>query len=91
MKTILRQILVELTYGYWDGGKKDTFDWAIDSQVMKDSKGEFVRIGSFEANIWFHVAKGKTDKMTLSYAKKHIKKICKKQIKEFIYIEQGES
>lgn len=53
--------------GYWDGGMRDTFDWSID-QRKEDSKGKYVRVGSWDANYWFHVAEGRTDKETLKFA-----------------------
>lgn len=60
--------------GYWDGGLKQVFEWEIDPLGGgRDSKGAYVRIGSWEANHYFHVAQGKTEKLTLSYAKKHLK------------------
>jgi len=72
MTIILRQTLNESVNGYWDGGKKQVFDWTIDGKPQTDKQGQFVRIGSFDANTWFHVALGKTDKQTLSYAKRHL-------------------
>jgi len=68
----LRQTLSKPVHGYWDGGEKQVFDWEIDRQPQTDNKGQYVRVGSFEANHWFHVALGKTDKLTLSYAKRHL-------------------
>lgn len=81
----LVQILDEPVYGYWDGGKKQRFDWEI-TNVFEDDKGGFVRIGSWAANMWFCVALGKTEKLTLSYAKKHLKAITK--IPSTFYYEQ---
>jgi len=72
---ILRQTLEKPVHGYWDGGRKQVFDWKIDGPIHYDSKGSFVRIGSYDANFWFHVAAGKTDKLTLSYAKRHLRRI----------------
>ena len=71
----LRQTLEKAVYGWWNGGKKKIFDWTIDGLPQTDSKGQYVKVGSFEANLWFCVAVGKTDKLTLSYAKAHLKKI----------------
>jgi len=69
----LKQTLEKPVNGYWDGGKKQVFEWEIDNfGGGSDSKGSFVRIGSFSANHWFNVAEGKTEKLTLSYAKKHL-------------------
>lgn len=77
---LLRQKLTDKPVtGFWDGGKKSQFDWTVDpfNGVQKDKKGEFVKIGSFEGNHWFCVAKGKTEKLTLSYAKKHLQSSTK--------------
>jgi hypothetical protein len=74
---ILRQITEIKGFGYWDGGAKDTFDWSITGPVQEDKDGKYVRIGFWDANYWFHVSLGKTQKLTLSYAKKHLKKITK--------------
>ena len=72
----LRQTSERATDGYWDGGKKQIFDWSIDTfGGGQDSRGVFVRIGSWSANFWFNVAQGKTDKQTLSYAKTHLRAI----------------
>lgn len=68
----LRQTLANPVLGYWDGGAKQAFDWIIEGIIAQDSKGKYVRIGSFDANHWFHVAAGKTEKLTLSYAKRHL-------------------
>jgi hypothetical protein len=83
----LRQILDYSVDGYWNGGKKRTFDWSIEwNHRGRDSKGEFVRIGSWCANHWFHVAVGKTEKRTLANAKLHLKRTTKIPC-QFIYID----
>ena len=69
----LRQTLAYPVNGYWDGGKKQEFDWGIEGSPATDSKGQYVRIGSFSANHWFHVAVGKTVKLTLANAKRHLR------------------
>jgi len=69
---ILRQTLKEAIYGYWDGGRKSIFDWKIEGHEGRDKKGIFIRVGSWSANHWFNVAKGKTDKQTLSNAKRRL-------------------
>jgi len=71
----LRQTLAHPVNGYWDGGKKQVFDWGIEGSPASDSKGQYVRIGSFSANHWFHVALGRTVKLTLANAKRHLKAV----------------
>lgn len=39
----------------------------------EDKHGNFVHIRGLDANFWFSVAKGKTDKQTLAHALKRIK------------------
>lgn len=72
---ILRQTLDHAVHGYWDGGAKSQFDWKIDGGTQHDAKGAYVRIGSWSANHWFHVAVGKTEKRTLANAKLHLKAV----------------
>ena len=74
---ILRQTLEHAVNGYWDGGAKQVFDWSIDGEPKEDSKGSFVRIGSWSANHWFSVAVGKTIKRTLTNAKLHLRAITR--------------
>jgi len=69
---MLRQTLEHPVNGYWDGGKKQVFDWEVDHVAGKDAKGTYVQVGSWSANHWFNVAQGKTEKLTLSYAKRHL-------------------
>jgi len=86
---VLRQTLEHPVHGYWDDGAKRVFDWSIDGRPQSDSKGEYVRIGSWAANHWFHVAVGKTDKLTLSYAKIHLQASTSVP-STFEYIEGGD-
>ncbi len=58
--------------GYWDGGPKSSFEFSEDGTVQTDKKGKFIKIGSWEANYWFHVAKGRTERLTLGNAKRHL-------------------
>jgi hypothetical protein len=76
----LKQTLAHPTRG------KQVFMWSIDGLPMTDAKGKFVRIGSFGANFWLHVAQGKTEKLTLSYAKAHLKRITRMQ-SSFEYVQ----
>ena len=70
---VLRQTLPEPIHGYWDGGAKQVFNWTIDGVSGRDSQGEYVRVGCWSANHWFHIAKGKTNKVTLCNAMKHLR------------------
>ena len=70
---ILQQTLIEAVNGYWDGGKKQVFEWEIEGEPKEDKQGKFVKIGCWSANYWFHVALGRTDKQTLANAKRHLK------------------
>jgi len=59
--------------GYFDNGPKQHFEWNIEPlHCGQDSKGKFVRIGSWEANHWFNITLGKTDKITLSNARQKL-------------------
>jgi len=83
----LRMILLESISGYWDGGKKNIFNWHIDGTVKEDKQGKFVKIGYWEANHWFHVALSKTMKMTLANAKRRLKHTAPAGTK-FEYVEE---
>jgi hypothetical protein len=67
---VLVQTFKESINGFWDGGEKKRFIWSIQGPVRTDGKGQYVKVGSFEANHWFHVSVGKTDKATLGNARK---------------------
>lgn len=49
-----------------------TFSFSRCSLPIKDSRGFYVSIGSYDANYHFCVAHGKTEKLTLSYALTHL-------------------
>lgn len=68
----LRLILSLPISGYWDGGMKSQFDFEIESwrPIGHDKDGEFVRIGCWDANNWFHVAWSGTEKKTLANVKR---------------------
>jgi hypothetical protein len=82
---ILRQTLPEAVNGYWDSGMKQVFDWEL-GIVRHDDKGYYVKVGSFSANYWFHVAQGKTDRQTLSYVMRYLKKTSIGKASKFEYI-----
>lgn len=69
-------------WGYWDGGKKDTFEWIIDPTLP--GKGKTI-VGSWEANYWFEVKTGKTERQTLSHALRSISASLKRKGLEFNY------
>ena len=69
---ILLLTLEKPVFGYWDGGAKSRFTYSVDFPPQRDKKGGFVRVGSWEANSWFCVAVGKTEKKTLANAKRHL-------------------
>ena len=87
---ILRLTMEKAIGGYWDGGAKSRFDWSIKGCMGKDAKGEYVKVGSWEANHWFHVARGKTDKQTLGNARRHLGTALKrnKLAHKFEYIKE---
>lgn len=87
----LKQTLDKPIGGYWDGGAKSDFIWSIEGSPATDSKGQFVCIGSWEANHWFHVALGKTDKLTLTNARRRLSAGMRKYgiTGKFDYIEEG--
>lgn len=83
-KMILRQTLDHAVNGYWDGGAKRRFDWSID-RIFPDGKS---RVGSWEANHYFEVKTGKTEKLTLAAAKAHLKAVTSVP-STFEYIEEN--
>ena len=85
---VLRQTLPAPVDSYmWEGGAKQVFDWKIDGKPQTDSKGQFVRVGSYSANFWFHVALGKTEKLTLRNAMYHLRGQSKSGYSKFEYVE----
>ena len=80
---ILRQTLAHAVNGYWDGGPKRVFNWSIDC-AFTDGKS---RVGSWEANHFFETKTGKTEKQTLSYARRHLQ-ASTKIASTFEYIEE---
>ena len=69
----LRMILDRPILGYWDGGRKDTFDFTLDGPPRHDARGAYIRVGSWQANYWFHVALGRTVKATLANARRRLR------------------
>ena len=76
---ILKQIFNEpINSMAWNWGPKKIFNWRIEGFPRTDSKGTRVRIGSWEANCWFYVALGRSDKQTLSNARRSLSDSAKK-------------
>lgn len=69
---ILRLMLDQSVVGYWDGGPKATFDFRIDGPPQHDTRGRYIKVGSFGMNQWFHCALGRTVKATLSNARRRL-------------------
>lgn len=73
----LKQTLNEAIGGYWDGGQKSTFYWTVDEPwdtndpTNYDGQG-YARVGSWEANCFFSVRLGKSEKQTLSNARRSL-------------------
>ncbi len=77
--------------GYWNGGPRSIFHWTIQGNIQEDAKGCYIKVGSYEANHYFHVALGKTDKQTLGYARRQLTAMAKRHGPDitcaFYYIE----
>lgn len=69
-------------------GKKETF--YLCGIPQKDSRGYFVKVGSWEANYWANVTVSKTLKKTLSNFKKRLN-IMDGDTFEYIEAEGGDS
>lgn len=72
---ILRQKVSKPIVGYWDGSARDTFDWKIDPYQTR--RQGWTIVGSYEANLWFHVEPGKTEKATLGNARRKLVAMAK--------------
>lgn len=65
----LVQTLDRAINGFWDGGSKSVFEWDINAA---HSNAAYSQVGSWEANYFFTVATGKTDKATLGNARRSL-------------------
>jgi len=71
---VLRQTFEHPVSCYSDAGPLKVIDWSIDQWTYKqDAQGTYVRVGSWMANHYFHVAAGATDKQTLRNARRHLR------------------
>lgn len=84
---ILRQTFSKAINGYWDGGPKKVFDWEVDEYQTR--RQGWTIVGSIEANTWFHVEPGQTEKATLGNARRALNARAKRAGEEcsFEYIE----
>ena len=69
---ILRMTLGTPVTGCWDGGKRASFDFVLDGPPRRDRLGGYIRVGSWQANAWFHVALGSTARATLGNARRRL-------------------
>lgn len=60
----------------WDGGAKSQFSFEVWREPKQDAHGYFVRIECYDANHWFHVARGKSEVQTWANVKrKYVNKL----------------
>ncbi len=87
---ILKQTFSEPIQGYFDYGPKTIFEWKIDGLPLEDDKGKFVKVGSWDANKWYMVSLGKTEKQTLANLRRKLQSYAKRCSKNctFEYIEK---
>ncbi len=85
----MRMVLGRPMSGYWDDDMKSPFHFQINGHPQHDARGAYIRIGSWEANHWFHVAMGKTVKATLGNARRRLTQRFRHagQHPRFMYIE----
>lgn len=67
---ILRMTLDTPVVGFWDGGERTSFDYTLDGLPRRDRQGAYIRVGSWQANAWFHVALGTSARATLGNARR---------------------
>jgi hypothetical protein len=69
----LVQVFEEARPAGMRGYPSHEFHWNIEPyRYGCDARGPYVRVGSWEANRWFHVSKGETDKQTLGNARRKL-------------------
>lgn len=67
-EVVLVQKLDTPIYGMWDGGPRSTFRWSVDREYS-DGKA---KVGSWDANRWYEVAAGGTEKQTLGNVRRKL-------------------
>jgi hypothetical protein len=76
---IIHLELPEAVYGYWDGGKKQTFDFSPSPRHFVENGT--TQWGSFGANFWFNCGNGKSWKTAVNYAIRRLAKLSRHKIK----------
>jgi hypothetical protein len=61
--------------GYWDGGLKSGGTFEVNR--FKNLSNKHTCFGCWALNHYFNVKTGRTDKETISRAKRHLKKHCR--------------
>ena len=64
------------TGGYWDGGLKSGGTFTVDRCHKLDN--EHTCFGAWELNHYFNVKTGRTEKETISRAKRYLKAKCRR-------------
>lgn len=62
--------------GFWDGGAKTS--GTFEDDPCHRQSAEHTCFGSWELNFFFNVKTGRSDKETISRAKRYIRKHCKR-------------
>jgi len=81
----LKVTLPEPMGGYWDGGKKQTFEFTpspcrkkIYPKIDQDFQPKsWYQWGSFEANFWFTCLSGVSPKAAVQYARRRLESLCR--------------
>jgi len=62
------------TYGFWDGGARS--GGTFEPDILR-STDKSICWGCWELNFYFSTARGETDKQSLGYARRWLKRHCK--------------
>lgn len=73
----LRQTFRTPQYGYLLTGPWYSLDWQVDR--MESARQGWTVVGSMEANYWFHVSPGGTEKGTLGNARRALSARAKRR------------
>lgn len=78
MALVLHQILDKPVPAGMYSTPTTVFRWSIEGSPMTDAKGQFVRVGSYLANCWFHVSVGKDIKQTFANVRRRLQASMKR-------------